>query len=148
MSRLDVGGSINLMKDKKRLLDEMYLLSDKQRVFIEDEEFEKLEEVLNDKDEIIEEINKIDLKLKEVNSNDQIDNKDISDLNSDIKKVLMDIKALDDSNNKVLSESMVEMKTGIKNMRQGMRGVQNYGNNDPYESFTALGGTLFIDQDS
>lgn len=126
----------------------MYLLSEEQSKIIKEEKFEKLEDVLNEKDRIIEEVNNIDLKIQQSSKQEKVNDQDIIDLQSTIKKTLIEIKALDDENNKKLLEAMSGMEHGIKDIRQGMRAMQNYSNNDPYESFAALGGTLFIDQDS
>lgn len=139
---------LSSIKDKKELLDHMYELSREQANLITEEKFEKLEDILDKKDNLIEEINKVDLKVKESSPQEQLDDKDLNDLQTSIKKLLSQIKSLDDQNNKRLEEAMSKMKCDIKDMRQGVRAMQNYSNNDPYESFSALGGTLFIDQDS
>lgn len=148
MGEIEMTELIGLTKEKKELLEEMLCLSEEQRKIIKNEAFEKLEDVLDKKDKIIEKINEIDSKFNKLNNNSEIKDKDLLNLLSHIKDILNDIKTLDDENNKELSEAMSDMTHEIKDMRQGVRAMQNYGNADPYQSFASQGGTLFIDQDS
>lgn len=140
--------NLSLMKEKKELLNEMLLLTEDQSRFIKDEDVKELEVVLVKKDLVIDKINEIDSKLRSFKFKEDIDNRILSDELLKINEILQKIKTLDDENNKNLSKAMTDMKDGLKEVRQGMRAMQNYSNSDPYHAFASQGGTLFIDQDS
>ena len=139
---------IGLLKKKKELLKEMLLLTNKQTEVIKSEEFMNIEEILDDKDKIIDKINEIDLKTKDLKLDSNMEDKEILNILSDIKNILNQIKTLDDENNKTLSKAMNDMQGEIKGAREGMKAMKNYGNSDPYQAFTSQGNSLFIDQDS
>lgn len=148
MDELDMTELIELIKSKKDLLNEMLLLSDKQAKVIANEEFEKLEGILGKKDKIIARVDEIDLKAKALNDGREIKNDDLLKLLSDMKKIINDISVLDDQNNKNLAKAMSNMTHEIKDMREGVKAMENYGNSDPYQAFVSQGNSLFIDQDS
>lgn len=148
MDILNTSDSLSLMKEKKELLNEMLLLTEDQSRFIKDEDVKELEVVLVKKDLVIDKINEIDSKLRSFKFKEEIDDKVLSDELLKINEILQKIKTLDDENNKNLSKAMTDMKDGLKEVRQGMRAMQNYSNSDPYHAFASQGGTLFIDQDS
>lgn len=139
---------IDLITEKKLLLEEMLLFTKQQAKALKDENFEELEKLLDEKDVIIEKIDDIDLRFRSLKLEGQVEDEETLSLLSQIEKVLNNIKILDDANNKKLSQAMTEMKGDLKDLRQGKRAVDGYRSSDPYQTFASLGGTLFIDQDS
>lgn len=148
MDEVDMDKLIDLIKSKRDLLNEMLLLSNKQAKLISSEEFDKLGEILDKKDEIIAKVDKIDLQVKTLSDGKEIKNDDLLDLLADIQKIVRSIGSLDNENKKNLSKAMSNMTHEIKDMREGVKAMENYGNSDPYQAFVSQGNSLFIDQDS
>lgn len=139
---------MNLASEKKEYLDEMLILSQSQLQAIKEEEFEMLADILDKKDSLIDNINKVDLKYKEYKGESSIEDKPLLEILSQMNEVLSKIKIIDDDNNKKLQSSINDMKINLKDVRQGKRAMNKYGDADPYKAFASQGGTLFIDQDS
>lgn len=148
MTDSEVLDLINLAKTKKELIEEMLNISKEQSTAISKEQFDNLDSFLDRKDLIIEKVNDINLKFNNIKSDKDVTDKDLLKLISDINNCLQQIKTLDNENNTKLSKAINDMKSNLKETRQGMKVVRGYGNSDPYQAFANQGGTLFIDQDS
>lgn len=138
----------NILMEKLLYLKDMLELTKAQSETIENEEIEVLDNLIDKKSALISKIDLLDCKFKDSKGEVSLEDKTLLEIKSQIEKVLIEIKTVDDENNKNLSIAMAEMKLNLKDIRQGQRAMKNYGNSDPYQSFVSQGGTLFIDQDS
>ena len=148
MNESNVLSLVSLLEDKKICLIEIFKITRSQSTAIKEEEIEKIEILLDKKSSMIEEINVLDSKIKDIIGDNKIEDKTLLSSVAEIKEILKEIKQIDDKNNENLSTAVSEMKLNLKEVRCGQRAMKNYGNSDPYQSFASLGGTLFIDQDS
>lgn len=135
---------IVLSKSKLKLLREMFTLTKKQRVFIEDKNIDSLNEILEKKEEIIERINELDksfnkLKvnlneygvedIKDIDSFKYPNAKDLKKIQRDIKKILLDLKEIDEYNNKLSKEVLKKFKSNVKGIKKSRRVTNIYNQN-------------------
>ncbi|AFS77338.1 flagella synthesis protein FlgN [Gottschalkia acidurici 9a] len=138
-----------MLVDKKlNYLEEILSITSQQKQAITDEDVERLSSLLDKKDILIRNIDEIDSIYKEKSLNKLLEDDILTEKLKIIQALLNNIKLVDDENNKNLNRAIEDMGGKLKEVRQGQRAMKGYSNSDPYASFTAQGGTLFIDQDS
>ncbi|MFW6026540.1 MAG: hypothetical protein ACOCRX_09375 [Candidatus Woesearchaeota archaeon] len=96
------------MKNIEELYRQLLLLTKKQRKKIMEKDYEKLLELLNEKNEIMEEIEKIDIK-KYFTSQENPRQK-----YNKVKELMERIKEIEDNNMKRIKENYSEMKDKLK----------------------------------
>lgn len=134
---------LKISNEKYKFLLQMKKISENQRGAIEKGNFNLLVDYIQERAEIIETINILDLEfltkfshLKEVLGLPSIDEIDTSkypmiiDLKSKISlitKVLEEIKTIDDMNNHSFSSEFHELKTKMKSFNQNVKANKSYG---------------------
>ena len=133
---------ISISKKKNQLLNEMHKITKEQREEIKKDEMDNLNEILNEKDHIIEEINKLDVsfltiftQIKKEEGIENIDELDIErypnlktlkDIIKEISSTLIAISLLDEKNNKAMKESLEETKMELRKIKDGKRAYKGY----------------------
>lgn len=133
---------ISISKKKNQLLNEMHKFTKEQREEIKKDEMDNLNEILNEKDHIIEEINKLDVsfltiftQIKKEEGIENIDELDIErypnlktlkDIIKEISSTLIAISLLDEKNNKAMKESLEETKMELRKIKDGKRAYKGY----------------------
>lgn len=144
----------NLLKEKEKHFKRMLILTEQQTHAIdknhdnEEDSIEELINILDEKDYIIDKIDKIDLKLKGISLDEYVIKEEILSISLNIKNIINKIRLINDKNDNRLNEVMSELRKSLKDVRQSKKLSNNYNNSDPYQAFANQGGTLFIDQDS
>lgn len=133
---------IEISEKKLGLLDEMLLLTKKQRTVISQEKQGNLNEIIDKKDKIIDEIDKLDkifilkfsrYKLEnKVESIDKIDVRDkpelknLKDVITKITSTLMAISIIDKENNLEIKDKLEDVKENLKKVKDGYRAYKGY----------------------
>lgn len=141
---------ISLSKDKKILLNKILDLTNKQKMAIEDDDLDYLGLILEDKDNLMNKIDKIDIefiklyntikKTEDISTFDEIDVekynniKDLKDIVNDINKVLTEISNKDKENRRIMKLSLDNVKLDIKNVKKGQKAYKGYN----YESTSSM----------
>lgn len=154
MTKARIDSLIKLSEEKKDLLDSMYGFTKGQKSEIAEENMEGLNQILDEKDKIIERINRIDLDFlkvfSEIKEKEKIE--DIGELDVDIypslkdlKKVIRNISStlgalalLDEENSRNMKRQIENTKLELKRIKNGQRAYKGY--NSPTD------GSILIDE--
>lgn len=133
---------IDISNKKLVLLNKLLELTKFQKTSINNSDMNKLDNILDQKDELIKSIDDLDIKfltcfseLKSVNNVenlDELDSKDIPSLKKlkevigEITSTLMAISMLDKENTKVIKEELEEIKASLKTVKKGQRAYSGY----------------------
>lgn len=145
---------ISLSKEKKQLIDEMYNLTKTQKREIEKEDMDNLNNILDEKDKLIQKTNKIDVEFltifSQIKKDENIKNIDELDVElypnlkalkevvTEISSTLVAISLLDEENSKNIIEQIEETKMELKRVKEGQRAYKKY--HKPIE------GSILIDE--
>lgn len=131
---------IELLDEKIDCIDKMIAITEKQKEAIVSEDTDILDLYINQKQNIIDEVDSLDAILKEQIK--QIDSEDL--LKSRLDKLnlcLKDLAKLDSENKRLLEEKMNDMKSKLQEVKQGQKMAKGYG----IDSHKDMG-SFFIDQ--
>mgnify|MGYP000937371614 CR=1 FL=1 len=133
---------ISLSKEKNQLINEMYGFTKTQEEEIKKEDMENLNEILDEKDNLIKKINKIDIEFlkvfSQIKKDEKIENisdldpekypnlKELKDVVTEISSTLMTISLLDEENNKNMKKRIEETKLELKKVKEGQRAYKGY----------------------
>ena len=133
---------IALSKEKKQLIDEMFNFTKTLKSEIKKEDMDNLNYILDKKDKLIDNINKIDVEFltifSQIKKDENIENidqldveaypnlKELKDLVTDISSVLVAISLLDEDNNKNMMKRIEETKMELKKVKEGQRAYKQY----------------------
>lgn len=139
---------LSLADKKIEYLQEMIFAYNEQAKCIEEDRFEDIEQVLDNKDNLIKKIDEIDALFNEKKSDELLKDDSLKSKLVQIKDILMDIKSIDDRYEEDMKKSIEDSKKDLKETRKNQVAMQQYSKSNPYQAFASLGGTLFIDEDS
>ena len=145
---------ISLSKEKKQLIDEMHNCTKVQKKEIDKENMDSLNYILDEKDKLIQKINKIDIEfltifsqikkaegienIDELDINEYPNLKELKEIIKDISSTLVAISLLDEENNKNMKKRIEKTKMELKKVKEGKRAYKAY--NKPIE------GSILIDE--
>ncbi|MBU5436597.1 flagellar protein FlgN [Tissierella sp. MSJ-40] len=145
---------VALSKEKNELLLEILQLTKLQKDLIEKEDMEELNYVLDKKDKIMLEIDKIDVSfltlygqlkreenidsLDEINTDKYPNLKDLKEVVAEVTSTLMSISLLDEKNNKSIRESLEKTKLELRRVKKGKIAYKGYN--------TEVSGSMLIDE--
>lgn len=154
MTKDNIDKLISLSKEKNQIINKMYSITKGQKEEIEKEDMENLNHILDEKDKLIEEINKIDIefltifsqikntegieKIEELNVQLYPNLKELKEIVTDISSTLVAISLLDDENNENMKKRMEKTKMELKRVKDGQRAYKGY--NKP------ITGSILIDE--
>lgn len=154
MTKEQIDELISISEEKNRLLFEMQEITKRQKEKIKEEDMEKLNEILDEKDNIIKEINKLDISFLSIFSRikkdeniqdiDQLDIKkypNLKELKKIVKEVsstLIAISLIDEENNKSMKKKLEETKMEIRKIKDGKKAYKGYN--------TTIIGSILIDE--
>lgn len=145
---------VALSKEKNELLLEILQLTKLQKDVIEKEDMEELNYILDKKDKIMLEIDKIDVSfltlygqlkreenidsLDEINTDKYPNLKDLKEVVGEVTSTLMSISLLDEKNNKSIRESLEKTKLELRRVKKGKIAYKGYT--------TEVSGSMLIDE--
>ena len=137
MSERIVIQMINISNEKLVLLNKLLELTNMQKIAISKSDMQKIDDILNEKDELIKSIDALDVKfltcfseLKAKNNIKKLDEldslatpslKELKEVVNEITSTLMAISLLDDENTRLLKEDLEEIKASLKTVKNGQR---------------------------
>ena len=114
---------LQLLREKKKLLEQCLKLTEEQQVAISDKNYDRIINIINEKQSIIERVNLLDLELRELPSEgDDL----IVPLLAEIKEIIGKSLALDEENIKKLQENREEIAARLKNARKNKKTHNHY----------------------
>ncbi|MGO1371864.1 MAG: flagellar protein FlgN [Senegalia sp. (in: firmicutes)] len=134
---------IELLDDKKILLDDFYKLSIVQKKLIENDDIDKLNRIIKNKEELISKINLLDKdfleiynELKEENNIRSLSELDIDkvylarlkEITNRCDSLMQDIKVQDESNNSMMENNFEDVKTKLREIKRGKTTTNKYYN--------------------
>lgn len=133
---------ISISKEKSQLLVEMQKITKGQREEIKEEDMENLNEILDKKDYIIKEINKLDISFltifSQIKKNEDIQNIDEMDIEKypnleelkkavkEVSSTLIAISLMDKENNDSMKAKLEETKMEIRKIKDGKKAYKGY----------------------
>lgn len=142
MTKNRIDDLISISKEKNKLLGEMYNITKGQRDQIYKEDMDKLNKVLDKKDHIIKEINRLDASFlsifSQIKKQEAVDNIDELDMDKypnlielkgavgDISSTLMAISLIDEENAKAIKEKLEDTKLELRKVKEGKRAYKGY----------------------
>ena len=133
---------ISISKEKSQLLVEMQKITKGQREEIKEEDMENLNEILDKKDYIIKEINKLDISFltifSQIKKNEDIQNIDEMDIEKypnleelkkavkEVSSTLIAISLMDKENNNSMKAKLEETKMEIRKIKDGKKAYKGY----------------------
>lgn len=133
---------ISIGKEKDQLLKEMYRFSKEQTEKIDKEDMEDLNGILNKKEHIIKEIDKLDISFltifSQIKKDEGIENIDgldvykypnLKELKETVKEIsssLTAISLLDEENNKNIKQKLEETKMELRKIKDGKKAYRGY----------------------
>lgn len=142
MTKARIASLIKLSEEKKDLLDSMYGFTKDQANEIAEENMEGLNQILDEKDSLIEKINKIDLEFlqvfSEIKEEEKIEDigeldiglyprlKELKELIKSISSILEGLAQLDEENSKNMKRQMENTKMELKRVKNGHRAYKGY----------------------
>lgn len=142
MTKERIDKLIAITKKKRELLDSLLTLTNKQTLEIEKEEMDKLNYILDKKDGIIKEIDRLDLdfvnifsQIKRDHSIEKIGELDVEaypnlkELKEEVKEItstLASLSLIDEKNTKFIKEKLKETKLELKKVKDGKKAYKGY----------------------
>lgn len=125
---------IQILGKKGRLLSSVLQITRAQKLYIADEDAEKLLSELNTRQKLIDEILNLDKMIDRVYFNQMIGEGDpqASKLDNDIKSLLKNIAQEDKRNIRDAEEKVSEYKSQIKNLKSEKERLNKYTNGSAY----------------
>ena len=149
-----IDSMVVLSREKNELLLEILQLTKLQKDVIEKEDMEELHYILDKKDKIMLEIDKIDVSfltlygqlkreenidsLDEINTDKYPSLKDLKKVVGEVTSTLMSISLLDEENNKSIRESLERTKLELRRVKKGKVAYKGYN--------TEVSGSMLIDE--
>ncbi len=146
MSKENINSMISLCFSKKKMLKMILNLTTEQRDLIEGDNLDKLEDILLKKQEIMEEVDKVDIQFlklfeiikstEEIETIDKINIDKYSNIRAlkeeihEINLILKEIQELDINNTSKMQENIRDLKLEIRNVKKGKLAYKGY-NKDP-----------------
>jgi hypothetical protein len=140
---------IQLSNEKKVLLDHILEATQKQKLFIQDENMDGLTNILSEKDEIMKNIDLLDINFLSLYNNiKSMENiSSLEDINVDkysnikllksnineINLMLNSIRILDNDNTRMMKTNLENIKSGLKHVKEVKNAYKGY-NYEPPES--------------
>lgn len=136
----------SLLSDKKILLEDFYKLTIVQKKLIENNDIDKLNRIINNKENVIEKINRLDVEflgiynnikeVEDINDLSQLSiEKDylvkLKELTSKCEKLMKTIKIQDDENNNIMKSGFEDVKKSLREIKRGKTTTNKYYNNMP-----------------
>ncbi|WP_130805955.1 flagellar protein FlgN [Senegalia massiliensis] len=136
----------SLLSDKKILLEDFFKLTIVQKKLIENNDIDKLNRIINNKENLIEKINGLDVKFLEIYNNiKEIEGIDdlsqlsidksylvkLKELTSKCEKLMKSIKAQDDENNTMIKSEFEDIKKNLREIKRGKTTTNKYYNKMP-----------------
>ncbi|NLW23549.1 MAG: flagellar protein FlgN [Tissierellia bacterium] len=154
MTREKIDQLISLTKEKIKLLERFQSLTKEQKLEIEKEDVDSIDLILDKKDAIMKEIDKLDVRFMDIFSQIKKDEsvENIYDLDrekypnlvelkkavKDVSSLLMAISLLDEENTKMMKKKLADTKMELKRVKEGMKAYKGY--NVPFD------GSILIDE--
>lgn len=145
---------IQLSKAKKEDLSEILELTKKQKIYIENDKMDSLDDTISAKDNLMNKIDLLDLeflslygeikKMENVESLDEINfekYKNITRLQENIReinRILKNIASIDKENTRIIKEEFSEVKSGLRQVKEVRKAYKGY-NYSP-------GGSVLLDE--
>lgn len=133
---------ISVTKEKKNLLENMYDITKKQMEEINKEEIVSLNEMVDQKDHIIKQIDKLDIeflttfsRIKKEHSIENIDElkvekyPNLAELKETVKEIsstLMAISLLDEENSRIMKEKLKDIQVELRRINEGKKAYKGY----------------------
>ena len=144
-----INNMIQLSNEKKVLLDHILEATQKQKLFIQDENMDGLTNILSEKDEIMKNIDLLDINFLSLYNNiKSMENiSSLEDINVDkysnikllksnineINLMLNSIRILDNDNTRMMKTNLENIKSGLKHVKEVKNAYKGY-NYEPPES--------------
>lgn len=154
MTKEKIDELISISEEKAKLLENMRQYTIVQKEYIEEEDMDSLNENLDDMDNLIKRIDKLDLsfinifyQIKKEENVENIDElnveqypnlKELKEIVTEISSTLMALSLLDKENNKNMKQKLEATKMELKKVKDGQRAYKGY--NQP------LTGSMMIDE--
>lgn len=133
---------IDISKEKLSLLNLMLKFTKEQKNFIKEDNIEKVNLIINKKDNLIEKIDSLDIQflskfiqLKKENNVEDINElniedfpklKDLKEIIEEISSTLMALSLLDEENKTKLKMDLENVKSNLKNIKKGKKVYNSY----------------------
>ncbi|KNF09637.1 flagella synthesis protein FlgN [Gottschalkia purinilytica] len=140
MNEYELKEAAQLLDKKIEYIDKIIDITNKQKKAIKKEDIELLEVYTNQRQDIINEVDKLDAILKE-ETREQDNNDLLGNKLRELSLSLTTLKNMDNENKKLLEEKMNDIKSKIQEVKQGQKMAKGYGM-DFYNNM----GSFFIDQ--
>jgi predicted RND superfamily exporter protein len=145
---------ISIVKEKNRLMNEMYETTKTQKEQIKKEDMNSLDSILDKKDHIIKEIDKLDISFmtifSQIKKEEAIENineldkdrypnlRELKEIVKEISSSLMAISLLDEENNKNIKEKLEATKMELRRIKDGKKAYKGYNK--------TIAGSMLIDE--
>ncbi len=142
MTKEKIDELIAISREKYRLLEDMCKYTIEQKEYIEKEDMDGLNELLDKKDDLIKQIDKLDIsflnifsqikKEESIENMDELDVEKYSNLKelkgvvTEISSTLMALSMLDKENNENIKQKLKATKMELKKVKEGQRAYKGY----------------------
>lgn len=154
MTKDKIDELISLSREKNQLINEMYNFTKVQKEEIKKEDMDNLNKILDNKDNLIKEINKLDRTFltifSQIKKDENIENideldvqlypnlKELKDIVTEISSTLVAISLLDEENNNNIKKKIEETKMELRKVKDGQRAYKGYN--------VPMTGSILIDE--
>lgn len=154
MTKEKIDELISISQEKAKLLEDMRQYAVAQREYIEKEDMDGLNQILDDMDNLIKRIDKLDLSFlnifSQIKKDENVENIDELDLDkypnlnklkeivTEISSTLMALSLLDKENNKNMKQKLESTKMELKKVKEGQRAYKGYNK--------SVTGSMMIDE--
>ena len=154
MAKEQIDKLISITKEKSQLLNTMHKITKGQGSEIEKEDMENLNEIMDKKDRIIKEIDRLDIsfltifsQIKKDHSIESIDELDmqkypnlveLKDAVKEVSSTLMAISLIDEKNNKAMKQKLEQTKLELRRVKEGKKAYKGYN--------STITGSILIDE--
>lgn len=142
MTKEKIDELITISREKYRLLEDMCKYTIEQKEYIEKEDMDGLNELLDKKDDLIKQIDKLDTSFlnifSQIKKEESIENmdeldiekysnlKELKDVVTEISSTLMALSMLDEENNENIKQKLKATKMELKKVKEGQRAYKGY----------------------
>lgn len=132
---------IRISNEKLKLLNVILDLTKLEREYIDKEDMDKINGILDEKDNVINRIDKLNIQfltcfsqLKKENNVNELDELEIEDYPNlkELKEVVIEIKStfmaislIDDENNKEMAKGLEKIKANLKSIKKGQKHIKD-----------------------